>query len=75
MCPMAAPPGMSVAPRDTLALRSRWLASGGEPCLDRWGTELMLATVPLPVTSTDYETAADATETSSYFSAQGYLSR
>ena len=33
---------------------------------------------PLPssaVTSTDYETAADATETSSYFSAQGYLSR
>lgn len=31
---------------------------------------------PLPaVTSTDYDTAADATETSSYFSAQGYLSR
>lgn len=30
---------------------------------------------PSPVTSTDYDTAADATETSSYFSAQGYLSR
>lgn len=29
---------------------------------------------PSPVTSTDYDTAADATETSSYFSAQGYLS-
>lgn len=64
-----------MAPRDGLALRARWLASGGGPCLGRWGTELTPATVPLPVTSTDYETAADATETSSYFSAQGYLSR
>nr|XP_020031284.1 obscurin-like isoform X2 [Castor canadensis] len=39
---------------------------GSQPCSS--------TTLPSPVTSTDYETAADATETSSYFSAQGYLS-
>lgn len=32
-------------------------------------------TLRFSVTSTDYDTAADATETSSYFSAQGYQSR
>lgn len=39
------------------------------------GAGLAPAALSSPVTSTDYETAADATETSSYFSAQGYLSR
>ncbi|EFB23668.1 hypothetical protein PANDA_020642 [Ailuropoda melanoleuca] len=51
---------MCVAPRDGLPVRAGWLAPEVGPYRE--------------VTSTDYETAADATETSSYFSAQGYLS-
>ncbi|XP_046522205.1 obscurin isoform X1 [Equus quagga] len=38
------------------------------------GVSSTKAELRVDLTSTDYETAADATETSSYFSAQGYLS-
>ncbi|XP_073912202.1 obscurin isoform X22 [Castor canadensis] len=38
------------------------------------GVSSTKAELRVELTSTDYETAADATETSSYFSAQGYLS-
>ncbi|KAM4869534.1 LOW QUALITY PROTEIN: obscurin-like [Urocitellus parryii] len=38
------------------------------------GVSSTKAALRVELTSTDYDTAADATETSSYFSAQGYLS-
>lgn len=66
---------MSV-PREWLHSEN-WVPSGGWGCA--WEEDEVQASLqphPSPaVTSTDYDTAADATETSSYFSAQGYLSR
>lgn len=50
-------------------------ASGVGLCPDRGNTTWLQFHPSFPVTSTDYDTAADATETSSYFSAQGYQSR
>uniref|UniRef100_A0A8C6S146 Obscurin n=1 Tax=Nannospalax galili TaxID=1026970 RepID=A0A8C6S146_NANGA len=41
---------------------------------NRAGVSSTKAELRVELTSTDYDTAADATETSSYFSAQGYLS-
>lgn len=58
-------------------LKATWL----EPYKDKvvlvhmWFGPCRRVTLLSPVTSTDYDTAADVTETSSYFSAQGYLSR
>lgn len=55
-------------------MRARWPLGWG--CAQGKGAlGLAPAALSSPVTSTDYDTAADATETSSYFSAQGYLSR
>lgn len=52
------------------------VASGVGPVPQADGVQASLQLHPSSsVTSTDYETAVDATETSSYFSAQGYLSR
>lgn len=49
--------------------------SGVGLCPDRGNAAWLQLHSSSPVTSTDYDTAADATETSSYFSAQGYQSR
>lgn len=55
-------------------MRTRWPQEQG--CAQEEGAQAWLHLHPSsPVTSTDYDTAADATESSSYFSAQGYLSR
>lgn len=66
---------MSV-PGEWLHSENRVPSGGGARAWEEDEAQALLQPHPSPaVTSTDYDTAADATETSSYFSAQGYLSR